>query len=832
MNSLRTAVHTIFVVLGLGAFAPSFGAPALLHEAQTLKDWSLQNVNPFGADDSGGAGSGSFSRTIRSNDPQGGWTAEFLQENGAAGYHYAARPVDLEPGVYTMSAWMKPGGRTCAELNISGEVSAAGVRFNLGTGTVYDSYEHGRWNVLAKSITAGAHGWQYCSATFRLSGKERSSILILSALEKTNSYPGNSQAGIFVWNVSLSGEMSLSGGAPGFRPPLLRADPLSRYLVDPSGKAVALAGSHTWNTVQDWSGKPLMDFGRYLQKLRRDGHNCTRLWQLDLLNWDWIPWGSFGGISPLPWNRTGPGTAADGGPKLDLNSLNEDYFIRLSNRVASASAHGVYAQVMLFEGCWVLFTGGGYFQYSPYNSANNVNGTARAWTDVYTLNDPQLVALQENYVKKVVDTLNGFDNVLYEIINEAPPASAAWQSHMVSVIKEYQAGKPKQHPVGMSGFYAQSGEEEETNRLLRESPSDWIALFGGHSARAIYGTNPPPVGPTGFGATDAFEAWNVVGVSPFGTNDSGARDAGSFSGTQRTADPSGGFAADFIQEDTSHGYHWVARAADLPAGSYVMSAWLKSAGRMCADLNISGETSAAGVRVNLASGEIADVYQHGLWSVRTQSTTAGGDGWFHCTATVSLTGTEPVSLLVLPALESGNHYTGDGTSGIFVSNLSVVPVETKVAFLDTDHIWGIGGDSSWVWKAFTRGYNLLYMDPDETTPRDLGWGWTLDPAASRAMGDALSYARRMNLGAMAASTTTASTGYALVNPGVEYLAWQPHAAQSFAVDLAPGKYVYEWFDPATRSVQSGTLTAPGGPAQFAPPVSNASGAVLYLKAVP
>jgi hypothetical protein len=90
----------------------------------------------------------------------------------------------------------------------------------------------------------------------------------------------------------------------------------------------------------------------------------------------------------------------------------------------------------------------------------------------------------------------------------------------------------------------------------------------------------------------------------------------------------------------------------------------------------------------------------------------------------------------------------------------------------------------------------------------------------------------MNLGAMATSTTTASTGYALVNPGVEYLVWQPNSTSSFAVDLAPGKYGYEWFDPATRSVQSGSLSAPGGPAQFAPPAANTSGSVLYLKAVP
>ena len=34
----------------------------------------------------------------------------------------------------------------------------------------------------------------------------------------------------------------------------------------------------------------------------------------------------------------------------------------------------------------------------------------------------------------------------------------------------------------------------------------------------------------------------------------------------------------------------------------------------------------------------------------------------------------------------------------------------KVSLLDTDHIWGMGGNSDWVWKAFMRGHNPLFMD--------------------------------------------------------------------------------------------------------------------------
>ncbi len=36
---------------------------------------------------------------------------------------------------------------------------------------------------------------------------------------------------------------------------------------------------------------------------------------------------------------------------------------------------------------------------------------------------------------------------------------------------------------------------------------------------------------------------------------------------------------------------------------------------------------------------------------------------------------------------------------------------TKVSILDTDHVFGVGGDQKWVWKAFLRGHNVLFMDP-------------------------------------------------------------------------------------------------------------------------
>ncbi len=80
---------------------------------------------------------------------------------------------------------------------------------------------------------------------------------------------------------------------------------------------------------------------------------------------------------------------------------------------------------------------------------------------------------QDAYVRKVVDTVNDLDNVLYEISNESPGDSQDWQYHMINLIKSYEATKPKQHPVGMTVEWP-NGD----NADLFASPADWISPNG------------------------------------------------------------------------------------------------------------------------------------------------------------------------------------------------------------------------------------------------------------------------------------------------------------------------------------------------------------------
>jgi hypothetical protein len=121
---------------------------------------------------------------------------------------------------------------------------------------------------------------------------------------------------------------------------------------------------------------------------------------------------------------------------------------------------------MLFEGhglhqslspwCW---------DGHPFNYKNNVNGIDGdpnkdgRGLEIHTLQIPEVIDIQKAYIKKVIDTVNDLDNVLYEIANESHSDSLEWQTNLISYIYSYQARKPKQHPILHSGAWGYDGSE-------------------------------------------------------------------------------------------------------------------------------------------------------------------------------------------------------------------------------------------------------------------------------------------------------------------------------------------------------------------------------------
>jgi hypothetical protein len=161
----------------------------------------------------------------------------------------------------------------------------------------------------------------------------------------------------------------------------------------------------------------------------------------------------------------------------------------------------------------------------------------------------------------------------------------------------------------------------------------------------------------------------------------------------------------------------------------------------------------------------------------------------------------------------------------------------KVVINDTDH-YTLGADALWAWKSFLRGHHPILMDyglVGGVNPPDPAVGGPMSYAAFEparwAMGDTLRFAERMNLIEMRPRGDLSSTGYALADPGREYLVLQPDQAGRFTVLLEPGTYTAEWFGVEGRetvpegavTVDRATATSFGAPSAWSGPV------VLYLK---
>jgi hypothetical protein len=196
--------------------------------------------------------------------------------------------------------------------------------------------------------------------------------------------------------------------------------------------------------------------------------------------------------------------------------------------VAAAGDRGIYVAVMLFDG-WALHLSPApdHVEGHPFHAANNVNRVGiGSIVDYQVLPlDPRVQALQEAYVRKVVDTLHDLPNLLWEVANESSgggtidPAfaqalgqngtpewgdSTQWQYWVIDLVRrrESELGYDR-HPIGMTMQFPVP-EQTRVNDPLFDSHAEWISpgyddeIFtgGGHpmapgSPQSRWLENPP-----------------------------------------------------------------------------------------------------------------------------------------------------------------------------------------------------------------------------------------------------------------------------------------------------------------------------------------------------
>jgi hypothetical protein len=275
----------------------------------------------------------------------------------------------------------------------------------------------------------------------------------------------------------------------------------------PDQKAIYLTGSHIWNNFQDGMGPGAdcgetaeeFDFDGYLKFLRDHGHNFIRLWR-----WEQFKSQAAGGnfhlcMMPQPWQRTGPAEAKDGKPKFDLDTFDQTYFDRLRERVIAAGNEGIYVGVMFFDG-WAIHLSPApdHVEGHPFHAQNNINGIAiESILDHQVLPlDPRVQALQEAYIRKVIDTLHDLPNVLWEVANESSGGgkvdknfaqmmgfsdvpewgdSTEWQYWVIDVVKNYEQEKGYvPHPIGITMQFPVA-DQIKVNDPLFKSKAEWIS---------------------------------------------------------------------------------------------------------------------------------------------------------------------------------------------------------------------------------------------------------------------------------------------------------------------------------------------------------------------
>lgn len=224
------------------------------------------------------------------------------------------------------------------------------------------------------------------------------------------------------------------------------------YFQDSKGKPFISIGDYTWET---FSGADF-DFDRMFDSLKSRGLNLARIW----LWWGCENIPSSSGflydtkVHIEPYLRDGAVSANDGRPKYNLDKFNPAFFSRLVQLCKSADKRGINLQLIMMD-AWMI-KHQRLWRLHAFNRVNNINdvdGDPRntgLGTDkkqgFCSMGNPKVLEYQKAYIAKIVETVNRFDNIYFEIANENF-YSEDWELTLGDFIKNVELKMPNKHLI-------------------------------------------------------------------------------------------------------------------------------------------------------------------------------------------------------------------------------------------------------------------------------------------------------------------------------------------------------------------------------------------------
>ena len=120
------------------------------------------------------------------------------------------------------------------------------------------------------------------------------------------------------------------------------------------------------------------------------------------------------------------------------------YFARLKDFIAKAAERGIVVEICFFNSEYVV-----NWPNSPLYYENNIQGVGQCdYLDFQTLRHPDLLRRQSEYVSKITEEVNAYDNVILEICDEpsnftSHAEAGPWVGHLLQVIHDTERGCPR-----------------------------------------------------------------------------------------------------------------------------------------------------------------------------------------------------------------------------------------------------------------------------------------------------------------------------------------------------------------------------------------------------